>query len=229
MELALLVHHAYTNLFAMKYLLWFWGAVLLVVIAWRYNAVPLAAEWKGEKVKPGGANHEYARFRKTIDSLHKPAIAYARALHMNDSIALIADYSVHSGLKRMAVVQLKSGTILDTGLVAHGNGAIRFAEQPVFSNTPESHCSSLGRYRIGNAYPGRFGVSYKLHGLDKSNSNALARFVVLHPYDCVPDGTVYPDYLCNSQGCPMVSYAFLKRLSGYINVSQQPLLLWIVN
>ena len=101
-------------------------------------------------------------------------------------------------------------------------------KKAVFSNTPNSLCSSLGKYKIGVKYNGRFGKAYKLHGLENTNNKAYERYIVLHGYDCVPDETLYPEYLCNSEGCPMVSYKFLDTLSGYIDNSKKPILLWIV-
>jgi hypothetical protein len=213
----------------MKYLLFAGALVLVMLAAWRFSAAPARLHlptWGNTTVD--GARDGYLLLKKTTDSLCVPARKYAAAHGMNDSIAFLANYSLHSGLKRLAVVNIQTGKILDTGLVAHGSGKVVFSATPAFSNTPNSYCSSLGRYRVGAAYAGRFGTSFKLHGLDKTNSNALARFVVLHPYDCVPDEAPYPDYICNSQGCPMVSYAYQKRLSRYIRSSEKPLLLWIV-
>lgn len=65
--------------------------------------------------------------------------------------------------------------------------------------------------------------------LDSSNSNAFQRTIVLHAYDCVPDEEVYPQPICNSLGCPMVSYKFLEELTSIIAKSRTPILLWIFN
>jgi len=167
-------------------------------------------------------------FENTIDSLMPLAGNFVKQKQFNEDIVFIADLSVHSGLPRFAVVSLKEKKILFKGLVAHGCGNAWFATTASFSNIPNSNCSSVGRYRIGGKYDGRFSKSYKLHGLDKTNSNALERYVVLHAYDCVPDGPAYPMYICNSRGCPMVSYKFLKLLSACIDKSSKPMLLWIV-
>ena len=97
----------------------------------------------------------------------------------------------------------------------------------VFSNIPNSNCTSLGKYKIGNSYNGNFGLSYKLKGLDKTNSRALDRAVVLHSYCGVPNTEVYPAPICVSEGCPMVSTAFFTQLKAYMDESQEPILLWI--
>ena len=111
--------------------------------------------------------------------------------------------------------------------VTHGSGSITGREDLFFSNEPGSNCTSLGKYKIGNAYQGRFGLAYKLYGLDKTNSKAFERFVVLHAHSCVPANDVYPLPICPSQGCPTVAPEFLQKLTRYINSSDEPILLSI--
>lgn len=190
-----------------------------------------------DKSSAGSSKHRFAfmpiaarekAFDNTVDSLVLLAGDFVKKKRFNEDIVFIADLSVHSGLPRFAVVSLKEKKILYKGMVAHGCGSAWFATTASYSNVTNSNCSSIGRYRIGGKYDGRFSKSYKLHGLDKTNSNALERYVVLHAYDCVPNETAYPMYICNSRGCPMVSYKFLKLLSTYIDKSPKPVLLWIV-
>ncbi|MDP4149548.1 MAG: murein L,D-transpeptidase catalytic domain family protein, partial [Bacteroidota bacterium] len=118
-------------------------------------------------------------------------------------------------------------SVVLAGLVAHGRGNQLFSLYPAFSNQEGSGCSSLGKYRIGQPYRGRFGTAYTLYGLDSSNNRALARHVVLHAYDCVPESETDPFPICNSLGCAMVSPGFLKRLQPIIEGSKRPILLWI--
>ncbi len=167
-------------------------------------------------------------FEQRIDSLLPLAKQFTRAHRYNQEFVFIADLSLHSGIERFVIVDLKADSIIHNGLVAHGAGGKYWSKEAVFSNVPNSLCSSPGKYKVGARYNGRFGKAYKLHGLDETNSRAFERFIVLHGYDCVPDATVYPEYLCNSEGCPMVSYDFLDVLSGYIDKSEKPILLWIV-
>lgn len=168
------------------------------------------------------------RFNNRIDSLIPLAKQFTSANRYNKNIVFIADLSMHSGLERFAVVDLKSDSILHSGLVAHGAGGKYWSKKAVFSNTPNSLCSSPGKYKIGAKYNGRFGKAYKLYGLDNTNNKAFERYIVLHGYDCVPDKYLYPEYLCNSEGCPMVSYKFLDLLSSFIDKSTKPILLWII-
>lgn len=142
-------------------------------------------------------------------------------------IAFLLDMRLPSGQKRFFVYDLQHDSLLASGLVAHGSCNRRFLETAQFANAPGCGCSSAGRYKIGGAYEGRFGKAFKLMGLDSANSNAYRRSVVLHGYGCVPDEECYPYPLCNSLGCAMVSYKFLRVAAGFIEKEKKPVLLWM--
>ena len=142
-------------------------------------------------------------------------------------VAFLIDMSLPSGKKRFFVYDLQADTIMQSGLVAHGSCNDRFLKKGQFSNTVNSGCTSTGKYKVGYSYNGNFGKAYKLFGLDSTNNNAFERYVVLHGYSCVPDEETYPQPICNSLGCPMVSYAFLNNLENIIDNSRRPILLWI--
>lgn len=150
---------------------------------------------------------------------------YARQNGYNTNYAFLADMRLASGSNRFFVYDLKKDTVVKTGLVTHGYGPNN--RNISFSNIPGSNCTSLGKYKIGKPYNGRFGLAYKLYGLDRSNSNAFNRFVVLHSHDCVPYTEVAPQSICMSQGCPTVSPAFLTELKTYLDKAEKPLLLYI--
>ncbi|XZF14597.1 murein L,D-transpeptidase catalytic domain-containing protein [Chitinophagaceae bacterium MMS25-I14] len=152
---------------------------------------------------------------------------YAAANGYATSVCFLADMGRDCGHNRFFVYNPERDTLLAAGLVAHGAGGKKFALTPRFSNKIGSGCTSLGRYRIRGKYQGNYSMSYKLTGLDSTNSNAFARYVVLHAYTCVPDEEPYPQPICNSLGCPMVSNRFLNLLSQYIDTSSKPVLLWI--
>lgn len=137
------------------------------------------------------------------------------------------DMGIASGSKRFFVFDLKSDSIVQAGLVTHGSGINHSPGSIAYSNEPGSNCTSEGKYKIGKSYSGKFGLAYKLHGMDKSNSNAFNRFVVLHAHPCVPDNEIAPLKICMSWGCPTVSPAFLNQLKIYIDQSEKPILLWI--
>jgi len=143
----------------------------------------------------------------------------------NIKIAFFVDMKIKSGKNRFFVYDLVNDKIIDQGLVAHGSGSeTKVRGELKFSNEPNSNSTSLGRCVIGKAYKGNFGKSYKLYGLDETNTNALKRAIVLHAYSAVP--TEEQDYyISNSHGCPMVSEAFFKRLEKIIDTSKPGIIL----
>lgn len=153
--------------------------------------------------------------------------AYARSKGFSTEYCFLVDMSLPSGRNRFFIYNLKKDSVVAAGLVAHGSCNTMFLRKARFANTPDCGCSSLGRYKVGHKYKGRFGRAYKLHGLDSTNSNAFRRAVVLHAYDCIPDREIYPLPACNSLGCPMVSYAFLDKTAAVIDRARKPVLLWI--
>ena len=152
---------------------------------------------------------------------------YAAQHGYSTKYCFLVNMSIPSGRNRFFVYDLENNSVAYSGLVAHGCCNETFISHPKFSNSSNSGCSSLGRYKVGAFYTGKYGASYRLYGLDNSNSNAFQRGVVIHGYDCVPDKEIYPMVLCNSLGCPMVSYNFFDRLSHIIDHSEKPIVLWI--
>ena len=152
---------------------------------------------------------------------------YAVLNHFNTRYCFLADMSIESGKQRFFVYDLKNNTVIKNGLVTHGRCNQNWLTGRKYGNSIGCGCTSLGRYKVGNAYQGRFGLAYKLYGLDATNSNAYNRFVVLHSMECVPEKDVIPYPVCQSDGCPAVSPGFLRELSLLINNSREPVLLWI--
>jgi hypothetical protein len=143
------------------------------------------------------------------------------------SYCFLIDMRLPSGKNRFFVYNLLKDSVEFTGLVTHGRGSESETGDLIFSNTPNSNCTSLGKYKIGDAYSGNFGPSYKLMGLDKTNDRALERLVVLHAYCGIPKDEVYPAPICLSEGCPAVSPTFFAELKTIMDESQEPILMWI--
>ena len=160
--------------------------------------------------------------RRKADQLQQ----YAAAHGYNTRYAFLADFNVFSGGKRFVCYDLLQHQVISTGLVSHGQGPDFRAEKVVFSNVSGSHCSSLGKYRIGGKYSGRFGTAYKLYGLDSTNSHAFDRFVVLHSYPSVPL-TAQMEGIVRSDGCPMLNPEYFATLEPYLDKASRPILLWI--
>lgn len=156
------------------------------------------------------------------------AKSFVRQKGFNEVFCFMIDMGTGSGKNRFFVYDLKKDSIKDAGLVTHGRCNEWWLEGRKYGNEPGSGCTSLGKYKIGNVYSGRYGLAYKLHGLDKTNSNAFRRFIVLHAHECVPEDEVNHE-ICQSDGCPTVSKRFLSSLHRLIGSSQKPVLLWILD
>lgn len=179
---------------------------------------------KSSAPEPGhGAIEQYV-----VNRLHYRARKlkdFAARNGYNTRVCLMADMRLYSGQNRFFVFDIDRDSIMLQGLVAHGRCNERWLEGRRYGNTVGCGCSSLGKYKVGQSYMGRFGLAYKLHGLDNTNSKAFERYVVLHAHECVPTGEVYPDPICQSDGCPTLSPPFLEKVSRIINSSDKPLLL----
>jgi hypothetical protein len=161
-----------------------------------------------------------------IDLAHKIS-EFAVLNGYSTKLCFLVDMSLPSGRNRFFVYDLEKGSIVGSALAAHGSCNQNFQSHPRFSNARDCGCTSLGKYKVGEFYNGQYGRSFRLYGLDKSNSNAFKRGVVIHGHDCVPDEEIYPRVLCNSFGCVMVSNNFFNKLSGIIQKSDKPIILWV--
>ena len=124
------------------------------------------------------------------------------------------------------VFDLTGDSVLFSGLVTHGRCNEDWLEGRKYNNVIGGGCTSLGRYRIGTSYHGRFGLAFKLHGLEQTNSNAFKRYVVLHAHECVPQEEVSSE-ICQSDGCPTVAPGYLKDLETLIKSAPRPVLLHV--
>ena len=140
--------------------------------------------------------------------------------------AFLINLGLKSGKKRFFIIDLENRRVYSSGLVAHGRGNEKFTLSKKYSNRYGSSCSSLGLYKVGSAYNGSFGKSFRLLGLQKTNNNALGRAIVLHSMGCIPDEEIdYP--ICQSEGCPSISPSFLQEISQIIGSTTKPILLWV--
>jgi len=150
---------------------------------------------------------------------------------MNTEFCFLVDFSKHSGKNRFYVYSFKEKRILYSGLVCHGIGKNSTPQKPIYSNEIGSNCSSLGKYKIGKRAYSNWGINihYKMHGLEKTNSNAFKRNVVLHSYDYVSETEIYPSHLTMgwSLGCPVVSNNLMKNIDTLLKKTKKPTLIWI--
>ncbi|GAB2722111.1 murein L,D-transpeptidase catalytic domain family protein [Halomonas garicola] len=121
-----------------------------------------------------------------------------------ERLALI-DFSRPSSQPRLWVFDLEHHRLLFKELVSHGQGSGN-ALATSFSNTPDSHQSSLGLFRTLNSYYGRNGYSLRLEGLEPNvNDLAFERAIVIHGADYVSNAFIdKTGRLGRSHGCPAV-------------------------
>ena len=184
---------------------------------------------KSERPLPSGNETIRPIYTSPFTSKAFQARNYAMENEFSARYCFFIDMSIPSGRKRFFVYDLEKNIVMMSGLVSHGSCGDSFSDEAKFSNAPGRGCSSLGKYKIGERYRGQYGKSYKLYGLENTNSNAYKRAVVLHGFSCVPDEEIYPRALCNSLGCAMVSPSFFERLAPIIDKSKKPIVLWIYN
>jgi hypothetical protein len=125
---------------------------------------------------------------------------------------ILVDYTKPSNKYRFFVYH--DNKIVDKFLVC--SGITDKNNKVEYSNIVNSNRSSKGDCRIGASYWGTFGKAYKLYGLNTTNSNVFARFIVLHGHSCVPEKEQsYP--ICNSQGCYTLNPKAFIKVDNYIS------------
>ena len=99
----------------------------------------------------------------------------------------VVDFSVHSAQKRFELIDIASGQVMESYLVAHGKGSDRTHSGYLqsFSNVEGSNATSRGAYLVSNDYIGKYGRSRRLIGLEPDNYLALDRAIVMHGADYV--------------------------------------------
>ena len=170
---------------------------------------------------------EQHRSLSQLDKRAQEMKLYAQKNGYSTRYCFLLDMRLQSGLNRFFVYDMTSNMVVYSGLVSHGDCDQNFLKTARFSNTPGGGCTSIGIYKVGRAYYGQYGKTYKLYGLQETNSNASKRAIVLHGNIFIPDQEKYPKFICNSSGCPMVSFSFLEKLSSVIDKSPKPVLLWV--
>jgi hypothetical protein len=122
------------------------------------------------------------------------------------SILTVVDFNKPSHEKRMWIVDLVEKQLLVNTWVAHGQGS-GVDTANTFSNTDNSHQSSLGFYLTDDVYTGKHGRSLHLDGLDEGfNSSARQREIVIHAADYVSENNIAQmGRIGRSWGCPAVA------------------------
>ncbi len=146
---------------------------------------------------------------------------YSRLLNTgkikNPDLLTIVDFSQASTSKRMYIIDLQKGVLVEQSLVAHGRNTGQLMATN-FSNTPESNQSSLGFYVTSETYQGKHGLSLRLDGMEKEiNDRARDRAIVIHGAEYATEGFYKSTgYLGRSFGCPAVPSKVSKTIINTI-------------
>ncbi len=161
----------------------------------------------------------------------KEAYEFCTKNKYNTDFCILVDMKIPDGKNRLFVWNFKKDTVDRRALCAHGMGRGSTQDVPVFSNENGSYCTSLGKYKLGERAYSQYGINihYKMHGLEKTNSNAYKRIVVLHSFDPVPEEEIYPNHLPLgwSLGCPVTNNGMMTYLDDLLKKQKKPTLLWI--
>lgn len=211
----------------MKRSLLAWTGLAMLCSLWVVNA----------SVRDNHTTYDYQKIADRYDK-HESAV---KAQHLTDSLRdwlrnndystsllFIADMSLRMNIKRFYAVNPDSQKLIFDAIVSHGSGGKSTISHAVFSNTPGSFCTSKGRYRIGERYNGIYGRSYKLYGLDQSNSNAYERAIVLHAFEDLTEYE-YDDPLYFSKGCPMLGQQSFQKCDALLQKEDKPVMLIILD
>lgn len=136
---------------------------------------------------------------------------------VSNPLLTVIDFNLSSKQKRMWILNMDTQEVVFNTFVAHGkNTGVEFANK--FSNTVNSHQSSLGFYVTGETYYGKNGLSLFIDGMEKGfNTNARKRYVVIHGADYAEPAFIKRyGRLGRSYGCPAVPNKIAKKLINTI-------------
>ena len=156
------------------------------------------------------------------------AAAYCRENGYNQRIVLLWDLSIHSGRRRFVVWNIAEGRAEYAFVASHGSGSSRSHVPSAYakeSNADGSHLSSVGRALVAERYVGRYGVAYRLDGLDETNSEMRRRCIVLHSWHYTTSFPVWPLPTIGSWGCPVLSRLDMNILDKILQ-QEQSVVLW---
>ena len=168
-------------------------------------------------------------FSNRLSSYAKELCDFCRSNGYNGRVGLLMDLSRHSGLRRFVVWDFEKAKALHKFPASHGSGSPRSHVRSAYaacSNVDGSHLSSLGRALVAERYEGRYGVAYRLDGLDESNSALRQRCGVLHGWQYTTSFAIYPLPTVGSWGCPVLSRRAMKMLDKILQ-QEQNVVLWV--
>lgn len=174
------------------------------------------------------------RYREIV---HNQFQDKARQYGADTRYLILVDYSIPSNDYRLFIWDTEQDNIVEKFWCAHGFGGGSTPETPVFSNTPGSNCSSLGWYLVDRGVGVSAHYGYKYHavdGLDRSNSNARRRQILIHPwwsvtqdYEMQIDRPMDLDGRC--AGCFTTTIEGYETIDRYAKSCKKRILLCAIN
>ncbi len=194
--------------------------LLLVLLPWHADCGYHSSTTKSgglpvhKKIVRRGAVRHNDAFSSVLVRLR----SYRKAIR-NTRYLTIIDYSKPSNVKRMYLIDIKTGRV-EKFLVSHGKNS-GWAYATAFSNRRHSCQSCRGFFVTGQKYSGKHGIALQLHGLEKGvNDNAFRRGIVMHGANYVSARSVMLNggRLGRSLGCPAipaeVAASVINRIKG---------------
>jgi hypothetical protein len=152
--------------------------------------------------------------RATFES----ALRSAEQHGLQPRMLAIADMTQPSTAQRLLVIDLQTKKIVMRTWVAHGQNSGELMATR-FSNTDESHQTSLGVYRVGQRIVSpKHGPALLLEGLDRGkNDKARSREIIVHGADYVSEKFIAKTgRLGRSWGCPAIPREEMARAIEYL-------------
>lgn len=156
------------------------------------------------------------------------ALDYCKANGLRTDFCILVDFGVHPGKNRFFIWDFDKQEIVYSTVCAHGRGGESTHMKPEFSNEKNSNCSSLGKFHVLNKrhmYNNPSVPCYVLKGVEATNSNAMARGLLIHP--SVNQVPTFPFPLSwRTEGCFGISLRGFEKVGYYKEMSNKPMLLW---
>ena len=174
---------------------------------------------------------------KYRDMVHSVLNNRAKQHKASTRYMMLVDFSIPSNKDRFFVWDTEKDGIVYATWCAHGCGGGSTDEKPVFSNRPKSNCSSLGMYIVerGTGVSQRWGYTYHaVDGLDKTNSNARRREIIIHYWGSVTNdwqNKISEPMRCDhrSEGCFTLPEPSFWEIDKYIKSEPKRILLYAID
>jgi len=170
-------------------------------------------------------------FAEVLPSYAMKAQMYLAATDLNKDYCILVDYSIPSGKPRVFLWSFLENKIIFKAHTMHGPGGGSTKEHAVLGNVSGSNCSAPGHFKITRESGAKVRPSFRMKGLDKANSNAYERGIMLHGAWLVDQALEnHVKYLPIDKiwcaGCVTTSGDEIYYLESFIKGQSKSMLLW---